>query len=94
MATYDENKRFIADLLSASLLDDVVHWIQNNLSPEDVFDDDRLITYVKESADVDDVYEATDIIAYVSVTCTPAEVFSDQELATWAAEQGWIQETH
>ena len=84
MATYDENKRFVADLLSASLLDDAVHWIRNNLSPEEVFDDDQLIEYVKESADVDDV----------SATCTPAEVFSEQELAAWAAEQGWIQKPH
>lgn len=59
MATYDENKRFVADLLSASLLDDAVHWIRNNLSPEEVFDDDQLIEYVKESADVDDVYETS-----------------------------------
>lgn len=94
MATYDENKRFVADLLSASLLDDAVHWIRNNLSPEEVFDDDQLIEYVKESADVDDVYETSDIIAYVSATCTPAEVFSEQELAAWAAEQGWIQKPH
>lgn len=94
MATYDENKRFVADLLSASSSNDAVHWIRNNLSPEEVFNDDQLIEYVKESADVDDVYETSDIIAYVSATCTPAEVFSEQELAAWAAEQGWIQKPH
>lgn len=59
-----------------------------------MFDDNQLIEYVRESADVDDVYETSDIIAYVSATCTPAEVFSEQELAAWAAEQGWIQEPH
>lgn len=48
MAIYDENKRFVADLLSASSSNDAVHWIRNNLSPEEVFSEQELAAWAVE----------------------------------------------
>lgn len=94
MATYDENKRFLADVLSASLLDDAIHWVKNNLSPKEVFNDEQLVEYVKESTEVEEVYDLGDIISCVAATCTPGEVFTEQDLANWATEQGWVLKPH
>ncbi len=40
--TIQQDREFIAAVISTSLLEDVIEWIANNLEPEDVFGDARM----------------------------------------------------
>lgn len=37
MPTYDEYRRFVADIFHPELLDTAINWIQNNLNPHEVY---------------------------------------------------------
>lgn len=45
MTTSSQDRAFIESLLPSSLLEQAVEWIKNNMSPEDVFDDNNLQTW-------------------------------------------------
>lgn len=50
MSTTNQNNRdFIADLISSSLLDDAIDWIANSLSPEEVFRNEELKTWAEDN---------------------------------------------
>ena len=40
--TIQQDREFIAAVISTSLLEDAIEWIANNLEPEDVFGDARM----------------------------------------------------
>lgn len=42
MTTKKQDDAFIDAIVSSSLLEDAISWINDNLSPEDVFDNDIL----------------------------------------------------
>ena len=42
MASTSDNKRFRDDIVG-DLLDQAIDWINSNMSPSDVFDDEKLI---------------------------------------------------
>ena len=44
-----EDQKFIADVLSTSLLEDSIQWLQDNLSPEDVFEKSVLTEWAEEN---------------------------------------------
>ena len=92
MASTNDNKQF-RDSVVGDLLDQAIDWINSNMSPSDVFDDDKLIEFAHENADIDKFDHAT-IVEFVNETCTPEEVFSADDLATWAEENGWMRKPH
>lgn len=91
MASYDDNKKF-RDSVFGDILDTSIDWIQVHLTPDDVFDEDKIIEHVRDNIELDDVYPHTTIVEYVTETCTPSEVFTQQDLEDWAADNGWIKE--
>lgn len=93
MASYDDNKRF-RDSVIGELLDSSIEWIDENMSPDDVFDVDKIIDFVQDTVDIDDVYATQAIIEFVHETCTPEEVFSVEDLSAWAEENGWMKKPH
>lgn len=90
MATYEQNKQFVKDVLPNNLLDETIDWITNNLSIGDVFDEDVIVQYVAETSDVDDVYDDEPIIKYVQSAMEPDDVFSIDDLASWAENNGFV----
>ena len=42
MATYAQGRKFVDELFHPAILEDVIDWINNNLSPDDVFDLEEL----------------------------------------------------
>jgi hypothetical protein len=42
MTTAQQDRAFIADIISASLLEEAIDWIASNLNPDDVFPDSDL----------------------------------------------------
>jgi len=48
MITSYQNREFLEDLFS-NLLDETLEWIQNKLSPEDVFDKDKLEEWARDN---------------------------------------------
>ena len=46
MTTYHENRSFICDVISQTLLDDVMEWIERKKEPDEVYDK----AYLKEWA--------------------------------------------
>ena len=42
MATLNENKDFVNNVLPSYLLDDCIEWIRGNLKPDDVFSKEEL----------------------------------------------------
>lgn len=93
MASTSDNKRFRDDIVG-DLLDQAIDWINSNMSPSDVFDDEKLIEYAHDNADIDEVFDTPTIIEFVHETCTPEEVFSADDLAMWAEENGWMRKPH
>lgn len=90
--TWQENKEFLKEVVSNSLLDDAVDWIKHNIRIEEVYDEATIIKFVTDNVDVDDVYHDAAIIKYVTDAFNPSEVFSEHELADWAAFNGWVRE--
>ena len=48
MAGYRENKEFKDDIFG-NILDDAINWIQSNLQPEDVFDEEKLKDWAEDN---------------------------------------------
>ena len=58
-----KNKQFIAELIPSDLLDTALDWIGDNLSPDQVFDEDVLFDWCKSNThDAEDV--CPDILLY------------------------------
>lgn len=55
--TSKQDDDFLAAVVSGSLLEDAIDWIQTNLSPEDVFTVDELERWVKGNLKPDDVFD-------------------------------------
>lgn len=51
MATLNENKDFVNNVLPSYLLDDCIEWIRGNLKPDDVFSKEELIDWAKDNID-------------------------------------------
>lgn len=47
--TVRQDSEFVSAVISSSLLEDAIDWIQNNLNPEDVFDEKTLDTWADEN---------------------------------------------
>ena len=47
MSTFQEDKKFIESVISTSLLEDSINWIQSNMCPEDVFTEQQLEDWAK-----------------------------------------------
>lgn len=56
MITYREEQKFVESVLS-SILEDTVDWIQSNLEPDDVFEENTLKDWAKDNTEPDDVFE-------------------------------------
>ena len=48
MTTYSENRAFIQDVISSSLLEDSIAWITSRFSPEEVFGEQALEDWATE----------------------------------------------
>lgn len=53
MASYNERKKFISDLMPDDLLDEAIDWIKSNMSPDDVFDKSQLEEWAKDNGFVE-----------------------------------------
>lgn len=42
MATNNERKKFISDVIAYDLLDEAISWIKSNMNPDEVFDESQL----------------------------------------------------
>lgn len=47
--THKQDREFVSAIISSSLLEDAIYWINNNLNPEDVFDENMLDTWAEEN---------------------------------------------
>lgn len=49
MASVNENKRAVSEILPAYLLDEFIDWIVNNMEVEDVFPESTLVQWAKDN---------------------------------------------
>lgn len=49
MVSWGDNKNFMDSVLGSNVLEDAVEWIKNNLSPEEVFNEDELTQWALET---------------------------------------------
>ncbi len=47
--TVRQDSEFVSAMISSTLLEEAIDWIQSNMNPEDVFDEKTLATWAKES---------------------------------------------
>ena len=47
--TVRQDSEFVSAVISSSLLEEAIDWIQSNMNPEDVFDDKTLSTWAEEN---------------------------------------------
>ena len=68
----------------------VIDYLNSNVEPNRVFDDDVLQEWVGENYAVEDVFVGEVIKAYAKAHWYPDDVYDDRELDTWATEHGYI----
>lgn len=49
MTTYRQDQDFLDSVISDTLLEDAIEWIQSNMHPEDVFSDDQLTDWALDN---------------------------------------------
>jgi hypothetical protein len=54
MTTDRQDKEFIANVISRTLLEDAIEWIKSNMTPEDVFDSSELSDWAESNGYVKD----------------------------------------
>jgi hypothetical protein len=92
MASTQHNADFANHLLPADPLDTAIHWIKDNLSPDDVFDEEALRQHARANLEIDDLYSESNILSYVAGTFNPGEVFDTGQLEAWAEDHGYVKE--
>ena len=45
--TVTQDRAFISEVISSSLLEEAIEWIANNLEPEDVYGNDRMKSWAE-----------------------------------------------
>jgi hypothetical protein len=68
----------------------VIDYLNSNVEPDRVFDDDVLQEWVGENYAVGDVFSDDLIRTYATARWHPEEVFDESELDTWAIENGYV----
>ena len=58
--TYEQDSKFINDIVGVNILEEVVEWIKSNMNPEDVFDEKALKHWAIENVKVDE-YDEEDL---------------------------------
>jgi hypothetical protein len=58
--TYEQDSKFINDIVGVNILEEVVGWIKSNMNPEDVFDEEDLRFWAIENVKVDE-YDEEDL---------------------------------
>lgn len=61
MATVQENENFSKVILVGWPLDQAIEWIEQNLTPGDVFDKDAIFNWVCDNAKPQDVFSDEDL---------------------------------
>ena len=51
--TTEQDKDFISELISSTLLEEAISWIQDNMSPEEVFKESQLKDWADRAGMVD-----------------------------------------
>jgi hypothetical protein len=54
VTTTQQDKQFIEDMISSTLLEQAIAWIKDNFSPEDIFDEKELRQWAESSGYVEE----------------------------------------
>ncbi len=65
------------------VLGDIIDWISDNLRPDDIWDNDKLVDFFVTHAD-QELYD--DLLCYIRDSEVPESVFDEKDLVTWAEE--------
>lgn len=57
MTTSSQDRAFLESLIPSSLLEQAIEWIKNNMSPEDVFNDQDLQTWAEHYSSLNNEIE-------------------------------------
>jgi len=58
--TYEQDSKFIHDIVGENILEEVLGWIKSNMNPEDVFDEQALKNWAIENVKVNE-YDEEDL---------------------------------
>ncbi len=87
--TLNQNEQFARHMLSSDPLDNAVDWVQDNLSPGDVFNEGPLLEWAGDNLEGVDEKK---LLAHVASTYNPDEVFDVRTLEGWAEDNGFTKE--
>jgi len=91
LTSSSQEKDFKDYVISRDLLGESIEWIGRNLSPGDVFSDDKLEDWARSNYDPEEALEVSDIIRLAKDNCNdPEEIFDKDTLETWALDNGWV----
>ena len=84
MSSRQERENFIEETVPGDLLDQAVEWIESNMTPDQVFDDDALVTWAHEN----DMHTKDETASRYS----PEDIFEQHTLRDWAEQNGYSEE--
>jgi hypothetical protein len=84
MSTRQEREEFIENVIPSDLLDSAIDWIQEHMTPEQVFSEDALTDWAHEN----DMRTKGETGSYYS----PEDVFEQHQLRDWAEANGYVEE--
>ena len=61
MPNYSKNQQFIRDTFDSNLLDIAIGWIQNNLDPSEVFNEDELKRWANQNNSPEDIFTDSEL---------------------------------
>lgn len=69
------NEKFISETVACNSLDAAIEWISNNLSINDVFDEDVIKRYITENFSIEEIFPDADIKHYVEHNFSIYDIF-------------------
>ena len=57
MTTSKQDKDFLSSVIDENLLEKAIEWIQDNLEVYEVFDEDKIVKYVGNGKNPDEVFD-------------------------------------
>ncbi len=84
MSTRQEREDFIENVIPGDLLGSAVDWIQEHLTPEQVFDEEALTQWAREN----DMRTPSETSSHYS----PEDVFDQHTLRDWSEANGYVEE--
>lgn len=81
MATETQNETFKKEIIDRFLLDNAIEWMNKNLNPEEVFDEQKLDDYAVGKG-------------FFPRASSPEDVFDEESLTKWALNKGFSRESY